>query len=97
MAAVEKDPVLLETTGHYLPFVAGVATMVSGTATISLASKFHVLHGAVGSIADAATGVGETVTFSVDGTDLVIETVGEAGSTTGTSLVTYLAWGSPKA
>jgi hypothetical protein len=97
MAAVAKSPVLIENTGHYLPFVCGVATMASGTATVSLASKFHVLYGAVGSIANAATGVGEMVTFSVSGTDLVIETVGEAGSTTGTSLVTYIAWGSPKA
>lgn len=97
MAASAKSPVLLENTGHYLPFAVGVATMSSGTATVSLASKFHVLYGAVGSIVDAATGVGQTVTFSVSGTDLVIETVSEGGTTTGSSLVMYIAYGNPKA
>jgi hypothetical protein len=97
MAATAKSPVLLEEVGHYLPIVAGIATMSSGTATVALASKFSVLHGAIGSVVNASTGVGETVTFSVSGTNLVIETVGEAGSTTGSSLVMYLAWGVPKA
>ncbi len=97
MAAVAKAPQIVETWGHYLPFVNGVSLMASGTKTESLASKFSVIHGAVGSVVNAASGVGETVTFSISGTDLVIETVAEGGTTTGTSLVAWIAWGLPKA
>jgi hypothetical protein len=87
----------MEPIGHYMPIAKGVALMASGTADVTLAHLFSVIEGAVGSVADAATGVGEMVTFSWSGTTLTIETVGEAGSTTGTSLVSYLVWGKPKA
>jgi hypothetical protein len=97
MAAVAKSPEIVTNWGNYVPFVTGVATMASGTATIALASKFAVIFGAVGSVVNASTGVGETVTFSVSGTNLVIETVAEGGTTTGSSLVGYIAFGIPKA
>lgn len=97
MAAVAKSPELIQNIGAYAPFVAGVTTMASGTAAVALASKFSVVHGAVGNIADAATGVGQYVTFSFSGTTMTIETVSEAGSTTGSSLVSWIAWGIPKA
>lgn len=97
MAASAVSPKFLEPVGHFTPLVGGVTTMASGTATVDLSSKFHVLQGAQGSIVDAATGVGQYVTFSFSGNSLVIETVSEAGSTTGTSLVSWIAWGIPKA
>jgi hypothetical protein len=97
MAAVAKAPKLVEPIGHYLGMAKGVVVMASGTATVTLGHLFTSLEGAVGNIADAATGVGQMVTFSISGTSLVIETVGEGGSTTGTSLVSYLVWGTPKA
>ena len=97
MAAVAKAPEIVTSWGHYMPFVTGVTLMASGTATVALASKFSVIHGAVGSIIDAATGVGQTVTFSVDGTNLVIESVSEGGTLTGSSLVSWVAFGIPKA
>jgi hypothetical protein len=97
MAAVAKSPEIVTNWGNYVPMVTGVTAMSSGTATVSLASKFSVIHGAVGSVVNASTGVGETVTFSVSGTDLVIETISEAGSKTGSSLVGWIAWGIPKA
>jgi hypothetical protein len=97
MAAVAKAPKLVEPIGRYMPIAKGVVAMSSGTATVVLSHLFTSLEGAVGSVVDAATGVGEMVTFSISGTSLVIETVGEAGSTTGTSLVSYLVWGVPKA
>jgi hypothetical protein len=97
MALVAVSPKFLEPVGHYAPLVAGVTAMSSGTATVDLSSKFHVLQGAVGNIADASTGVGQYVTFSASGNSLVIETVSEAGSTTGSSLVSWIAFGIPKA
>lgn len=97
MAAVAKSPEIVTSWGHYIPFVTGVTAMSSGTATVALASKFSVIHGAVGAIVNAATGVGEFVTFSVSGTNLVIETMDESGSKTGSSLVGWIAWGIPKA
>ena len=97
MAAAAVSPKFLEPIGHYIPLCAGVTVMVAGTATVDLSSKFYVLQGAQGSVVDAATGVGEMVTFSFSGNSLVIETVAEGGTTTGTSLVSWIAWGIPKA
>lgn len=97
MAAVAKAPEIVTSWGHYLPFVTGVTLMASGTATVALASKFSVIHGAFGSVVNAASGVGETVVFRVDGTNLEIETISEGGAETGTSLVSWMAFGIPKA
>lgn len=97
MALIAKAPKFVEPIGHYLPLVKGVALMASGTATVDLSAFFHSVEGAIGSIADASTGVGEMVTFSCSGKTLTIETVAEGGTTTGTSLVSWLAWGVPKA
>ena len=97
MAAVAKSPEIVTSWGHYLPFVAGVTLMVSGTADVSLASKFTVIHGAVGNVINQVDGVGETVQFSVSGTTLTIATVDEAGSEAGGSLVSWIAFGIPKA
>lgn len=97
MALVAVAPKFLESIGHFAPLVGGVTLMASGTATVDLSAKFHVLQGAVGNIANASTGVGETVTFSASGNSLVIETIAEGGTTTGTSLVSWIAWGIPKA
>ena len=97
MAASAVSPKFLEPIGHYAPLVGGVSLMASGTDTVDLSSKFHVLQGAQGNVVDASTGVGEFVTFSFTGNVMTIETVSEAGSTTGTSLVSWIAWGIPKA
>lgn len=100
MAAAAVAAELAQSRGTYGPFAHGVTLMASGTATVNLSALFHEVYGAVGSIVDAATGVGETVTFSFSGTgntSMVIETVGEGGSTTGTSLVGWIAFGKPKA
>ena len=55
MAAAAVSPKFLEPIGHYAPAVVGVVAMSSGTATVDLSSKFHVLQGAQGSVVDAAT------------------------------------------
>src|SRR3990172_13091477 len=97
MPAVAKAPENLTNWGQYSPFVGGVTLMASGTADVSLASKFTVLHGAVGNVINQVDGVGETVQFSFSGTTLTIATVDEAGDEAGTSLVSWVAWGLPKA
>jgi hypothetical protein len=97
MAAIAKSAELRPTIGKYTPFATGVTVMASGTATVELGSKFSEVYGAVGSIADAVTGVGQTVTFSFSGTTMTIETISEAGALTGTSLVSWIAFGKPRA
>ena len=100
MAVVARSPENAQNIGQYGPFVTGVTLMASGTATVDLSAVFHQVYGAVGSVVNAATGVGETVTTSFSGTgntSMVLETVAEGGSTTGTSLVGWIAWGVPKA
>lgn len=100
MAATALNPTLAEDLGQYSPFCYGVVAMASGTATVQLASKFKRVYGAVGSVVNAATGVGETVIFRFSGdgnVTMVIETISEAGATTGTSLVGYIVFGIPRA
>jgi hypothetical protein len=100
MAVTARSPQNAENIGSYGPFATGVTLMASGTATVDLSAVFHQVYGAVGSVVDAATGVGQTVTFSFSGTgnvSMVIETISEAGSLAGTSLVGWIAWGVPKA
>lgn len=97
MAAVAKSPEIVTSWGHYIPMVTGVTLMASGTADVELASKFSVIHGAVGNVINQADGVGETVQFSFSGTTLTIATVDESGAEAGTSLVSWIAWGIPKA
>jgi hypothetical protein len=99
MAASAKAAKLNEGVGQYSGFANGVVAMSSGAATVKL-PMFAVIEGVVAMVVNAATGVGETVqVVDIDNTngDFDIETVNEAGSVAGSSLVAWIAWGKPKA
>jgi len=73
----------------------GMTAMVSGTGTVTVRA-FSKLHGIVG-IVQGATGVGEMVICTAtSGNTATLETVGEGGSATGTSVVMWIAWGQAK-
>jgi len=83
---------LLEIVGIYGDIAVGMTTMSSGGGTVTV-PQFTVLHGIVGTV-QGATGVGETVVCTAtSGNTATIETVGEAGSKTGSSVVMWMAWG----
>lgn len=87
-----QNSVLEEVVGSFGPFAYGMATMASGTATITV-KQFVTVYGAVGSV-QGATGVGETVIITAtSGNTFTLETVAEGGTTTGTSVVMWIAWG----
>lgn len=70
----------------------GMTTMSSGTGTVTV-KQFRTLHGIVGMV-QGATGVGEyVICTATSGNTATLETVSEAGSTTGSSVVMWFAWG----
>jgi len=83
---------LLQIVGVFGNIAFGMTTMSSGGGTVTV-PQFTKLHGIVGTV-QGATGVGETVvcTATADNT-ATIETVSEAGSKTGSSVVMWIAWG----
>jgi len=84
-----------EIVGSFGPFAYGMTTMASGTGTVTV-PQFTTLQGIVG-IAQGATGVGETVICTATSTNTAtIETVDESGDAAGTSVVMWIAWGTPK-
>lgn len=87
---------LVKAVGSYTELACGMATMASGTATVTVPALRRV-DGAVGSV-QGATGVGETVIITATSTNtFTIETIAEGGTATGTSVVMWIAWGIPAA
>jgi len=83
---------LLQMVGVYGNIAYGMTTMSSGGGTVTV-PQFTTLHGIVGTV-QGATGVGETVVCTAtSGNTATIETVSEAGSKTGSSVVMWMAWG----
>lgn len=83
---------LLQIVGVFGNIAYGMTTMSSGGGTVTV-PQFRTLHGIVGTV-QGATGVGETVVCTAtSGNTATIETVGEAGSKTGSSVVMWVAWG----
>jgi hypothetical protein len=83
---------LVQNVGAFSSLVVGMVTMSSGTATVTV-PQFRKLHGIVG-IVQGATGVGEMVICTATSSNqATLETVGEGGTATGTSVVMFIAWG----
>jgi hypothetical protein len=83
---------LLQVVGIYGNVAYGMTTMSSGGGTVTV-PQFRTLHGIVGTV-QGATGVGETVICTAtSGNTATIETISEAGSKTGSSVVMWMAWG----
>lgn len=83
---------LISTVGIHTELAVGMTTMSSGGGTVTV-PQFRKLHGIVGCV-QGATGVGETVVCTAtSGNTATIETVSEAGSKTGSSVVMWIAWG----
>ena len=90
-----QSPVMEEVVGSFGPFAYGMITMVSGAATVTI-PQFSRIEGVVGCV-QGATGVGETVICVATSTNTAdLETIAEGGTTTGTSVVMWIAWGTPK-
>ena len=86
---------LMPAVGSFTSFVTGMTTMASGTGTAT-AIGLTRLDGIVGTV-QGATGVGEMVICTAtSGNTATLETVGEGGSATGTSVVMWIAWGIAK-
>jgi hypothetical protein len=86
---------LVESVGNFTNLAVGMIVMASGTAAVTIPA-LKTVHGFVGCV-QGATGVGQYVITTDISTNVVtIETVSEGGSTTGTSVVMYIAWGIAK-
>jgi len=87
---------LMKAVGSFTELASGMATMAAGTATVTVPALQRV-DGVMGCV-QGATGVGEMVICTAtSGATFTIETVGEGGSATGTSVVMWVAWGIPRA
>lgn len=83
---------LEEVVGSFGPFAYGMATMASGTATVTV-KQMVTVQGVVGAV-QGATGVGETVICTAtSGNTFTLETIAEGGTATGTSVVMWICWG----
>lgn len=83
---------LVETVGISTDVAYGMTTMSSGGGTVTV-PQFKSLYGIVGTV-QGATGVGETVICTAtSGNTASLETISEAGSKTGSSVVMWMAWG----
>jgi len=81
--------------GTATAIATGMTTMASGTGTVTVPS-FRTLYGIVGMV-QGATGVGEwVICTATSGNTATLETVGEGGSATGTSVVMWFAWGAAR-
>lgn len=90
-----QSPKMEEVVGSFGPFAYGMTTMAAGTGTVTI-PQFSRIEGIVGSV-QGATGVGETVICTATSTNTAtLETIGEGGTATGTSVVMWIAWGQPK-
>lgn len=83
---------LVATVGIHTDVAYGMTTMSSGGGTVTV-PQFRKLYGIVGTV-QGATGVGETVVCTATSENTAtIETVSEAGSKDGSSVVMWMAWG----
>lgn len=83
---------LEDVVGTVTSIATGMTTMASGTGTVTV-KQFRTLLGIVGTVQGATT-VGETVICTAtSGNTATIETIAEGGTTTGTSVVMWFAWG----
>lgn len=83
---------LLQIVGVFGNVAFGMTTMSAGGGTV-MVPQFTNLHGVVGTV-QGATGVGETVICTAtSGNTATIETISEAGTKTGSSVVMWMAWG----
>lgn len=90
-----QSPKLDEVVGSFSTFAYGMTTMSSGLGTVTI-SQFSSIEGITGTV-QGATGVGETVICTAtSGNTADIETVTEAGSAGGSSVVMWIAWGTLK-
>jgi hypothetical protein len=86
---------LVESVGSFTDLAHGMTVMASGTGTVTV-PHFTRLDGIVGTV-QGATGVGEMVICTATATNTAtLETVGEGGSATGSSVVMWIAWGHAK-
>lgn len=92
--SVVKSGKLTPAPGSYTVFAVGETTMASGTGTATATGLIRI-EGIVGMV-QGATGVGEwVICTATSGNTATLETVGEGGSATGTSVVMWIAWGPP--
>jgi hypothetical protein len=83
---------LVPAVGSFTNLAYGMTTMSSGTGTVTVPA-LRVLEGIVGTV-QGATGVGEMVICTATSANTAtLETVGEGGSATGSSVVMWIAWG----
>jgi len=93
---VVTDGALIPAIGSFTAIAVGEGTCVSGKITIT-ARGLRSIEGIVG-VAQGATGVGETVICTATATNTAdLETVDESGNAAGTSVIMWLAWGTPLA
>jgi hypothetical protein len=86
---------LVNALGGKCELEVGMTVMASGTGTVT-SRNLKRIDGIVG-IVQGATGVGEMVICTAtSGNTATLETVGEGGSATGTSVVMWIAWGLPR-
>lgn len=87
---------LTPAVGSYTVFAVGETTMACGTGTAT-ATGLRLLQGIVGMV-QGATGVGETVIATATATNTAtLETIDECGCASGSSVVMWVAWGTPAA
>lgn len=92
--SVVGNGALIPAVGSFTALAVGTVTMVSGAATVTVKGLKRV-EGIIGMV-QGATGVGEwVICTATSGNTADLETVGEGGSATGTSVVMYIAWGPP--
>lgn len=90
-----QSPTTTEVVGSFGPMAYGMTTMATGTGTVTI-PQFSRIEGIVGCV-QGATGVGETVICTATSTNTAtLETIDEAGDAAGTSVVMWIAWGTPK-
>jgi len=93
---VVTDGALVPAIGSYTAFAVGEGTASSGLITIT-ARGLRTIEGIVG-VVQGATGVGETVICTATaGNTADLETVDESGSAAGSSVIMWMAWGTPLA
>ncbi len=90
-----QSPKVAEVVGSFRPLAYGMTTMATGTGTVTI-PQFSRIEGIVG-VVQGATGVGETVICTATSANTAtLETIDEAGDAAGTSVVMWIAWGTPK-
>jgi len=96
LTVVSKTGLLTPAIGSFTVFAVGEGTCVDGKVTVT-APGLRTIEGIIGMVQGATT-VGETVICEATSTNTAdLETIAEGGTTTGTSVIMYIAWGKPNA